>query len=304
MKIDNMNENESLLDNDKKKNKYLKHAKWALFYKKILIEIICIILLILTFVFRKRLYFFSRIFASILFKISISGIIIYYIALIFLLVVNTIELIINIKGKNKNEYSLSLKLEKIFDIPLFICKCVTGFIFIMIYVTSPCTVSGSSMNDTFNDGDRVLCYNLFTNVKRNDVVVLDATPYVHNGNDSESSFYIKRVIAKGGDTIKYDRDTYRFYVNGELLMEVNSDKPQLFSPSYYSGQGDPYLNLFKNKDLEVIPYEYTLESDELLLMGDNRYVSSDSRSFGMVKLEDIYGIVYLRIYPLNKIRFF
>lgn len=288
----NSDENQIIEKNDKVKNKYVAHAKWNLFYKKILIEIICIALFVLTFIFRKRLYFFSKIFSNLLFKISLSGVIIYYIALIFLFVVNTIELVINIINYKKNEYSTSFKLEKIFDIPLFISKCITGFIFLMIYVTSPCTVSGKSMENTFLDGDRVLCFNLFNNVKRNEVVVLDASAY-----GDPNSFYIKRVIAKGGDTIKYDTDTYLFYVNGETITNIQTNELQSLNIN-------EYRNFFINKEIDKIPYEYTLEPDEIILMGDNRGNSKDSRSFGIVKLEDIYGIVYLRVYPFNKIRFF
>ena len=286
-----MNKNDVLLEN-KTKNKFIKNLNWNLFYKKIIIEICCIVLFILTIVFRKRTYFFSKILSKFLFNLPLSGLSIYYISLIFIFVVNTIELIINIKNYKKNNYSLSLKLEKIFDMPLFICKCLTGFIFLMIYITSPCTVLGKSMEDTFLDGDKVLCVNIFSSVDRNDVVVLDASNYGDN-----DSFYIKRVIARGGDTIKYDKDTYRFYINDEVLKYYNSDKIQIFSKNNYD-------NFFINKEIEEIPYEYTLESDEIILMGDNRDNSNDSRSFGMVKLDDIYGIVYLRIFPFNKIRFF
>lgn len=86
---------------------------------------------------------------------------------------------------------------------------------------------------------------------------------------------IKRVIAVGGDKIKIKNG--KVYVNGKLLKE-------------------PYL---KNSGLdddieEVVPEGY------VYVMGDNRLVSKDSRSFGPIRVKKIEGKAFYRLSPLDK----
>ena len=42
----------------------------------------------------------------------------------------------------------------------------------------------------------------------------------------------------------------------------------------------------------------------VFVMGDNREKSIDSRFFGTVSTDDIYGRVLIRFFPLNKITIF
>lgn len=261
-------------------------SKWRLLYSKIIIEVFGIIFLLFSIIFNKRVILFSRIFASFLFNISISGILIYIISLAIVLGFNTFQIVTYLLETKNNDYSLSLKLDKHLDIPLFIFKCLTVFIFIMIFITSPCKIHGHSMDNTFQEGEHVLSLNCFNSVKNGDVVVLDARPYC-----DDNSFYIKRVIAKGGDKIRFDSENNLLYINNVVLKEINTDDNQLISSIEYK-------NFFVNN--ENFSYEYLLLDDEILVMGDNRGNSKDSRSFGFVKIEDIYGIVYFRFFPFNR----
>jgi len=45
-----------------------------------------------------------------------------------------------------------------------------------------------------------------------------------------------------------------------------------------------------------------LKEDEYFVLGDNRLISKDSRSFGTVKKENIKGQVIFRFFPLTKIK--
>lgn len=261
-------------------------SKWRLFYSKIIVEIVCFIFILFSIIFNNRVALFSRIFASFLFNTSISGIIIYIIALSVVLVFNTIQIAIYILDYKKNNFDYSIRLDKILDIPVFICKCLTVFIFIMIFITSPCRIYGHSMDNTFAEGEHVLSFNCFNELNNGDVVVLDARPYCN-----ENSFYIKRIVASGGDTIRFDSSNNLLYINDEILKEVNTDNNQYISLREYS-------NFFNSA--EELSYEYTLLEDELILMGDNRENSKDSRSFGIVKYGDIYGVVYFRFFPFNR----
>ena len=137
-------------------------------------------------------------------------------------------------------------------------------------------VSGSSMNNTLTGGDRLLVQSTFYTPQRGDVVVVDS--YINYGKP-----LVKRVIAKGGDTVDIDVEQGLVYVNGEAL-----DEPYVPEGTLSTGH---------------VEFPLTVPEGTLFLMGDNRQHSTDSRSsdVGFIDERDILGKVVLRIYPFNKI---
>ena len=137
-------------------------------------------------------------------------------------------------------------------------------------------VSGSSMNNTLTNGDRLLVRSALYTPQRGDVVVVDG--YINYGKP-----LVKRVIAKGGDTVDIDLDAGRMIVNGQLL-----DEP-------YTAEGT-----FSTGD---VTFPLTVPEGTLFLMGDNRQHSTDSRDskIGFVDERDILGKVELRLFPFDKI---
>ena len=71
-------------------------------------------------------------------------------------------------------------------------------------------VDGTSMQDTLQDGDRLLLTKTFYNPERGDIIV------VNRNNDTP---VIKRVIAVAGDTVEIDPVYARVILNGEVLNE-------------------------------------------------------------------------------------
>jgi signal peptidase I len=146
------------------------------------------------------------------------------------------------------------------------------------YVIQRTVVSGTSMENTLHDGESLLVEKVsyhFTNPERFDVVVF------YPDEEDRTEYYVKRVIGLPGETIQIIGDN--IYINDELLEE-NYGKQEIV----YSG-------------IAALPL--VLGEDEYFLMGDNRYVSFDSRyeEVGPVEKNQIAGKALVRIWPINKL---
>lgn len=136
-------------------------------------------------------------------------------------------------------------------------------------------VSGS-METTIMTDDRVLGLRvayLFGEPKRLDVVVFE-NPIVDGGDP-----YVKRIIGMPGETIEI--------VDGKIYID-GSDTP-LDESSYLS----------EKMRGSVAPV--TVPEGCYYMLGDNRNSSTDSRSWGFMKREDILGKIYLDFYPKIKL---
>jgi signal peptidase I len=154
---------------------------------------------------------------------------------------------------------------------LVISVVVSAIIIIFLY--QPVRVEGTSMLPVLEDQDRLFINKLAYRVgeiHRGDVVVF---LYPH---DHEKS-YIKRVIALPGDTLRIDHG--QVYVNDARVEE--SYVPRQFEDD----RSQP---------------EMTVPKHEYFVMGDHRSVSSDSRDFGPVDRELIYGKAAFVYWPMDQ----
>jgi signal peptidase I len=154
---------------------------------------------------------------------------------------------------------------------LVISVVVSAFIIIFLY--QPVRVEGTSMLPVLEDQDRLFINKLayrVGDIHRGDVVVF---LYPH---DHEKS-YIKRVIALPGDTLRIDHGLV--YVNGSRVKE-------LYVPNRF-------------EDDRSQP-EMTVPQHEYFVMGDHRSISSDSRDFGPVDRELIYGKAAFVYWPMDQ----
>jgi signal peptidase I len=143
-------------------------------------------------------------------------------------------------------------------------------VLIITFLYQPVRVEGTSMLPRLEDHDR-LFINKFVyhieSIQRGDIVVF------HYPRDPEKS-YIKRVVGLPGDRIWIDRG--QVWVNG--VPQRENYVPDRFRDSRSMAE-------------MVIP------EDSYFMMGDHRSISSDSREFGPVERDLIYGKAVFVYWP-------
>lgn len=252
---------------------------------------IILIIFILTLIFIRRLIVFGSIFFNSSGIIQIISLILYLISLVLLLIYYAYTFtVIIIKSKhNEDWYPEVSNIFSKLDLPSFVFKCISVLLFIFVFMFNPCTVSGSSMEDTFKNNDRIIASS-FTSIKNNDVIIFDASNYSAN-----VAFYIKRVVASEGDEISYIGNN--LYVNGK------EDERGNVSASQYIHLMNSALKLSNQEESNVIK-SVIIPENKYLVLGDNRSNSLDSRFYGLVDRDDIYGEVIIRFYPFDKFEWY
>lgn len=147
------------------------------------------------------------------------------------------------------------------------------------FVIQPHEVSGQSMHPTFRDKELLLSYLLDikqNKYQRGDVIVF------HSPVEADK-LYIKRVMGIPGDRIMVlDGGVY---LDGQRIDEskyLDSEVRTTGGQSMLEGQ-------------EVIVPE-----GFIIVMGDNRPHSSDSRDFGLLDKSKVIGKSVIRIFPFNQ----
>lgn len=157
---------------------------------------------------------------------------------------------------------------------------ITASILMVLYafVLQPNEVSGSSMFPTFKDKELLLSYML--DVKMDKITFGDVVVF-HAPTEDDKKF-IKRVIGLPGDIIMvHDGGLYR---NGKRLDER----------AYLKDDVVTYPGSFLQEGIEV-----TVPDGSLIVIGDNRPGSSDSREWGFLPKEKLIGRSLVRIYPFS-----
>ena len=148
---------------------------------------------------------------------------------------------------------------------LFLIIAVVVLFCIFIFCIGFSRVGGDSMSPTLMDGDIVIYNRMNGDYKPGDIVSMR----VPSGD-----YYVKRVIAAGGDVV--DLDDGRVLVNGEYLEDD-------------WGYGKTM------EETGAVIYPYTVREGNVFVLGDNRTVSMDSRTFGEVNRRQIKGRIILQI---------
>ena len=143
---------------------------------------------------------------------------------------------------------------------------------IIVFLYQPVKVEGTSMAPLLSDQERIFINKFvyrFEDIHRGDVVV-----FWYPLDRSKS--FIKRVIGLPGETV--DIRHGQLYVNGQLI-------PEPYVPPQYTDVTD------------FGPVR--VPKDSYFVMGDHRISSNDSRVFGPVASQFIYGRAVFAYWPVD-----
>ncbi len=175
--------------------------------------------------------------------------------------------------------SKSKKTKKVvWDLVKFVFTVLIIVVPIRAFVAQPFIVSGESMSPTFDSKDYLIIDEVtfhFRDPIRGEVVVF------HPPKQSDTVYYIKRVVGIPGDTIEIK--------SGKITI-TNIEHPEGFTLE------EPYIE-FKSFETTT----KTLNEDEYFVLGDNRARSSDSRYWGVLPRKNIIGRALIRLFPFNNI---
>lgn len=149
------------------------------------------------------------------------------------------------------------------------------------FVFQPFLVQGPSMEPNFFDKDYLIIEEIsyrFRQPERGEVIVFESPTQPGN-------YLIKRVIGLPGERIVIR--------GGEIFIYPKSSSSFKLKEDYLT----PGLSTGGEIDQQ-------LGVDEYFVLGDNRSVSLDSRTFGPVKRKKIIGRAWLRGWPLDKLAIF
>lgn len=176
---------------------------------------------------------------------------------------------------------------------------------VRIFLVQAFLIPSQSMEDTLQEGDRVLVSKLttrFGEVERGDIVVFEdpngwlAQPPAENGGvggairealtfvgvlpEEAHGHLIKRVVGVGGDTVVCCNDAGQIEVNGTAIDET------------------PYLR--PGVEASINEFEVEVPDGEYFVLGDFRSNSGDSRINGTVPDDAIVGRAFAIAWPFSR----
>ena len=152
-----------------------------------------------------------------------------------------------------------------------VAGCLVAWTLCVLFVYQLARIEGTAMAPTLVSQDRVLVNKwvyLVSSPKRGDVVM-------HRYPPDPSKTFVKRVIARGGDTLRIEDG--RVYVNGEALRD------EAYVPDEFRDHSDMS--------------EHTITAGHYFVLGDHRNNSADSRIWGEVPEAYVMGRISVRWWP-------
>ena len=196
----------------------------------------------------------------------------------------------HLQEQEKEQYTAKDFINDALDLVGSVLVSVFVVMLMYTYLFRVADVDGDSMVPTLQDGNKLLLTRIGRHYETGDILILNsrvAYTLDKDGNlkDPDKGLgkqIVKRLIAQGGQTVDIDFQAGIVYVDGKALDE-------------------PYVNTPTNRDEGGFTYPFTVPEGYVFVMGDNRYISLDSRSsrVGLIPTEDISGRVIWRILPFS-----
>lgn len=160
-------------------------------------------------------------------------------------------------------------------------------------------VDGPSMEPTLQNQDKLIIWkvprtwSMITGhqyvPKRGDVIVFNEDNLI-DCDQTGTKQLIKRVIGLPGDKV---------VVNNGVVTVYNFAHPSGFQPDQTLAYNNSHFIPYTNRNDTV-----QLNGHQLFVMGDNRQVSCDSRSFGPINTSQVVGQLVVRILPISNTKLF
>jgi signal peptidase I len=191
---------------------------------------------------------------------------------------------------------------EIYDFLKMVVYFLLLFVCLRFFVVEGYEVQGPSMEPTLQNGDRILVFKLphklaqagfldfLTPIHENDIVVFESL-------EDASKRYVKRVIAMGPRGSRAVRAAHTDEGISENAVSVRIERGTV----YVNNQRIDELYLPDDLRFRSSARTTYLQENEFYVMGDNRDVSKDSRSFGPIGDKDIIGKAVFRFWPLSRL---
>lgn len=198
------------------------------------------------------------------------------------------------------------------ELPMLILAAFLIAVVIKTFLVQAFFIPSESMLPALHPGDRVLVEKISYRLhdpNRGDMVVFeksvfgvasdvpwyrDATNFVRELlglPTGEEEDYIKRIVAVGGDTIRYAGSPRELVINGDVV-------PQPF----IRGGRDRFSSTLTARDCQRLRMRSAeggclVPAGKVFVMGDNRSDSEDSRILGPIDEDRIVGRAFVIIWP-------